>query len=362
MFSFILIFTLQFSTFAQSLWVNDAANEQWQETRDLSRYLFPDNTFPEHRGPRTDAALIITDNKVIYESYGRGYNKNKKHIGWSVSKTFLNAITGYYVNKGLLKTDDSVCKFIKPVNPEHCKIKIENLLNWTSGLEWRETYEKTKNPKTSSVMAMLYGIGRQDIGPFLTSHKLAHTPGTHWKYSSGDTNYLSYILMKVAKDNGFKEFFSALDIDSYVIEKGQKGVPMFSSHLYLSARNLAKFGELYLKNGTFKGQQILPENWISSTTQICPQFYDVPQDQSPGYTPGAHIWVNRTNEKVINGVAWTEAPDDTIAAQGHWGQMLFVIPSLKTIIVRYGDHREKTDFNTNTFLKHALTLVKRVRQ
>ena len=116
---------------------------------------------------------------------------------------------------------------------------------------------------------------------------------------------------------------------------------MGSSYLYLSARDLAKWAFLYLNDGTWDGQRILPQGWVEYTTTMAPAYYTTEIDESLlEDNPGAQLYVNRGDPTRGISAPWPEAPADLFGGLGHWGKSVFVIPSLDLIVVRLGDDRE----------------------
>ncbi len=265
-------------------------------------------------------------------------------------------MVGISVKAGLLKLDDPGYYHYEPLaqSESHKKITVRHLLNMSSGLSAEEGYES--GPLKSSVIAMLYTRGRKDMGKFCSDLPLRSEPGTHVYYSSCDTNILSAILKNIYPENEYKELpfqklFAPLGITQATFERDGSGTFVGSSYLYLTARDLAKIGYLYLNDGVWNGTRILPEDWVTFTRTPAPGYKTTPYSDDldeDNYT--AHWYANTgVPERGIH-EPWPDAPKDTYAALGHWGQMMFVIPSLDMVIVRFGDDREKA-FIKNEFLK-----------
>ncbi|MDF3819483.1 serine hydrolase [Leptospira sp. 96542] len=307
-------------------------------------------------GRRTDALVIIRNGKLIYENYARNFTKDKLHLTWSVSKSILQAMYGITVKNGLVKLDDPGYYHYEPLSRDeaHKKITIRHLLGMSSGLSAEEGYES--GPLKSSVIAMLYTRGRKDMGEFCSSLPTRAEPGTQVYYSSCDTNILSALLKKIYPkeeyDNlPFQKIFEPLGIKRAVFEKDGSGTFVGSSYLYLTARDLAKIGYLYLNDGVWNGERMLPEGWVNFTRTPAPGYITTPFAEDlaeDNYT--SHWYANTGVPNRGIPEPWPDAPRDTFAALGHWGQMLYVIPSLDLIIVRFGDDREKA-FIKNEFLK-----------
>lgn len=304
----------------------------------------------DRKGIRTEGLVVIKDGYLVQEHYARGYSKDRRHLSWSVSKSFVNAAFGRAIQKGLVKLEDkasSLCTSLQGGGKD--KITIRNLLQMSSGLAWMEGYEAS--PLKSSVLAMLYTSGRQDMGHFAARVPMAYQPGTFWYYSSGTSNLLMALLRDILKgekaleDFLWKEVFDKIGMRDVTWERDGRGVFVGSSYLYARPRDLARFGYLYLNDGRWDGQRLFPEGWVKFTTSTAPA--------DPKGEYGAHWWLNAGRSKPKIQRRWPDVPADAFSAQGHWGQYIYVLPSQDLVVVRTGDDRDKT-FQSNTLLKLIL--------
>lgn len=312
----------------------------------LAAYVFARNGDDlDRKGQRTNALVIVKDGKLVFERYARGYGPDTSILTWSVSKSIAGTLVGRAMMEGHLDVNDPVARHYPPADRDGVRsIRIVDLLQMSSGLDWNETYETS--PVFSSVMAMLYTRGRGDMAAFVASHDLAHPPGTHWSYSSGDTLLLMGALRGAVGEVAWPEYpwtalFDEIGMRSAVWERDGVGTIVGSSYLYASARDLAKWAFLYLNDGVWAGKRLLPEGWVAFTLTMAPAYYDT--ELTPGTlddNPGAQVYLNHGDPK--RGVAkpWPMAPDDLFAAQGHWGKVIVAIPSLDLIVVRLGDDRQ----------------------
>ena len=311
---------------------------------------------------KTDSALIIYKGFIIYEKYANGYDVNRRHAAWSMSKSILNTLTGIAINKKKLQLNHSICLYFKEKaqDPNFCKITVNSLLNWTSGIHWKEDYEKSETPSASSVIQVLYGDGRANMAKFVMNHKLEAPPDTFWRYSSGDSLLLSALLKKVfSPDDNFlwTEIFDVLGMHSPVFEKDGTGVIVASSYLYSTPRDLAKWAYLYLKNGEWEDKQLFQKNWIASSLQVPQAFKNKTVDRDEGDVGGASFWLNKAVPEQNIAQPWPSAPADTFATEGHWGQNIFIIPSWDAIVLRFGNDR-KESMDKNEFLKRVGAFLK----
>jgi CubicO group peptidase (beta-lactamase class C family) len=318
----------------------------------------------ERKGIRTDGVLIIHRGRVVYERYARGWDASKRHLSWSVSKSFTNALTGIAVKREALKLEDSICKHVRlegGTSAPACAITVQNLLEFASGLDWLETYEGKGN-QASSVLAMLYGEGRKDMVRFIASHPLRDTPGTAWSYSSGDTTLLAGVLdaalkPSVGKDWPWVLLFDVLGMRSAVWERDAKGVVVGSSYLYATPRDLAKLGYLFLNDGCWENEQLFPPNWVADSTNVSEAIRLKSYDRGPDDVQGRQWWLNRRIPEVQETLPFPSVPEGMYAARGHWGQSVSVIPSHELIVVRTADDRQGGAFSLDAFLKLAMGVV-----
>lgn len=317
----------------------------------LEAYAFPARDDESRKGVRTDALLVIRDGQVIYERYAGPTQATTPHLAWSVSKSLMATTLGVAYGKGLFKLDDPVASYYPPM-AAHPDIKIGHLLNWASGLDWQEGYEYA--PVKSSVVAMLYTRGRADMAAFTVGFAQVAAPGTRFLYSSGDANLLAAALRGMVGEQAYADYpwtalFEPLGITSAVWERDAAGTFVGSSYAYLTARDMARVGLLMARDGRWGEQQLLPKAWVAFNRTPFANYQPTKETEGDAI-PGGQWWLNVP----IAGTAkpWPDAPDDTFAALGHWGQALYVLPTQKLVIVRYADDRDKS-YSHDQLLKLA---------
>jgi len=327
---------------------------------ELEAYAFPEqsqNDIEERLGVRTDGLLIVQGGEVVYERYANGYGADTPHLLWSATKTFTNVLIGLAVSDGRLAIEDSICDYVSVPHPEHCDIRVVDLLEFSSGLDWRETYEGDP-PTTSTVIAMLYGAGRDDMAAYVAGTPRRTEPGGTWQYSSGDTNLLAAVVQAAMEPTHGADFawtmlFEPLGMESVVWERDAAGTMIGSSYGYATPRDLARFGEFLLN----EGEGMLPEGWVHDSVQVAPSIRASTVDRDPFDTNGRQIWVNLpVPEQGEVGPPLPSAPLDTYSARGHWKQGLFVIPSEDLVIVRTGDDRDGS-FSWDELLRLSLAVA-----
>ncbi len=340
------------------------------------RFLFAQNSIaptslnPSRRqGKRTDGAIVIVNGRTVFEQYARGYNKDKKHIMWSTSKTVMALLYGVALKEHRVNLSDSICKYVTAIQPGQCGITVGDLLQWSSGLKWNEIYEKG-NILASSVIAMLYGVGHRDMAAYVLSHPLEPgiKPGTSWRYSSGDSLLAANILQKVYAGQNIRsvfrqKLFAPLGMKHWIWESDLSGTIGGAFYFYSSARDLARLGQIFLDHGKINGKRLVDPHFIDFMETIPPAFtMRRPADPHIHDVSGATLWINKPaigkESSALNVPApWPFAPPDTVATIGHWGQYLVVIPSLHLIAVRIGDTRDDS-FPIGNYIKQTVRLVR----
>ncbi|WP_323167831.1 serine hydrolase [Pseudomonas atacamensis] len=319
----------------------------------LENYAFAPRNDATRDGIRTDALLIIHDGQIIYQRYAAPTTAQTPHLTWSISKSLLAAVLGVAYGEGRFKLDDPALKFY-PALEKHPAITLGHLLNWASGLDWQEDYEYA--PLKSSVVAMLYTRGHRDMAAFAAAHDSYAPAGQAFRYSSGDSNLLAAALKTMVGPARYADYpwtalFEPLGIRHAVWESDASGTFVASSYAYLTARDLARVGLLMARGGRWSDRQLLPEDWLAFNLKPF-AGYRAQQDEA---VPGGHWWLNRPVDGAPS--PWPDAPPDTFAALGHWGQALYVMPSEKLVIVRYADDRDGS-YQHNELLKRVLQAVR----
>lgn len=315
----------------------------------------------ERLGLRTESLLLIKNGTIVYERYARGFDETKRHLSWSVAKSFSSALVGIAVKEGSLGLADSICTHL----PEYegtpqCAITVKDAITFGTGLGWQEEYEHG-DYQVSSVISMLFGSGHQDQLKHILTHKLVAEPGKRWNYSTGDAALASALAKRaLSKQHGQDAFWKVLldpiGMNRAVFEEDVKGSPLGGSHVFATPRDFAKFGYLYLNDGCWNGQRILPEGWVASSTAPSDVFvgYAAETEKEPS---GYMWWLNRAVPEKNNPLPWADVPGDAYAAIGHWGQFIIVVPSEDIVVVRTGDDRED-GVDVNELAKLSLAVAR----
>ena len=238
---------------------------QWGDSAEIARLEPLAKAFVDDKAYNGTpfAFVVLHKGKLVAERYGKGITPETKLLSWSMGKSFTSAIAGVMVG-------DSLVSLHAPMDipqwqaDERKNITLNNLLQMQSGLQWNEDYGNR-----SDVNLMLHR--EEDMGLFALNKPLEHAPGTYWYYSSGTTNIvMRYLRSRFDSDQAFltylrERLFGPLHIANPYFEHDMSGTPVGSSYLYVTARDFARFGQMYLDDGCANGQRILPEGWVEYT-------------------------------------------------------------------------------------------------
>lgn len=290
----------------------------------------------------TLAVVALYDGQVVGERYAEGYNIHSPIMGWSMTKSLTNGLVGVLVKEGKLRLDAPA-----PVNEwqsdERKNITLNHLMHASSGLEWDESYfgpGDFHNMFTHS----------DDKGGYAASRKLKYPIGEHFEYSSGTTNIISGIIRQTVGDENYplyayKNLFHRIGMFNTLIESDASGTFVGSSYGFASARDWARFGLLFLQDGMWNGERILPEGWVS--------YSSTPASAAPIGEYGAQFWLNAGEKGNPLNSYHPGIPNDEYGAEGFEQQSIFIIPSQKLVLVRLGVSHHGFDIEglTNKIIK-----------
>jgi CubicO group peptidase (beta-lactamase class C family) len=266
-----------------------------------------DGTFPN-----VHSVLIIKDGKLVFEEYFYEYNKTKLHELRSATKSFVSALTGIAIDKGLIKSkDETVLSYFtdytfKNLNEDKRVISIKNLLTNQSGLDCDISNPKSEGNETEM-------SNSTDWVQYTLDLPMVDVPGGKGMYCSGNPIILGRIIEKATKitlpEFAKQTLFKDIGIKNFVWNfKPDLSSSETFCQLYLSPRDMGKLGLLYLNQGAWNGKQVISKDWVkeSLTKQT------VVQGVNYGY-----LWWLKYLE--INGTRFNGK-----AAQGNGGQKIYI--------------------------------------
>ena len=288
---------------------------------------------------RSTGLVIIQDGRILAERYGPGFGPDVSNRTWSVAKSMAGTLTGIAVRQGLLRAPDPapVPEWQAAGDPRKA-ITLDNLLRMASGL-----HSDTAGNRTDALYT-----GATTVTGETTHWPIEAAPGSRFRYANNDTLLAVRSLRAALNDDqrylAFPrtELFDRIGMRHTVAETDWAGNFILSSQVWSTARDLARLGMLWLNDGVWAGERILPEGWVKyMTTPSGPQ-----PATGPGY--GATLWLFGPEQGL---------PEGSYAAQGNRGQYIMVVPSKRLVIVRRGEDPAGAPFDIAKFSADVISAL-----
>lgn len=276
--------------------------------------------------PNTHSVLISKKGKIVYENYFDGYNANIPHDMRSASKSISSAIVGIAKDKSLFTSvEQSIFDFLPEKYQTHkdslkTEIDIQSLLTMSSGLD-ADDYTRERK---SSASENNYQPTR-DWTETVLKAPMINKPNTEANYGSANPYLLGIAMDSVISEPlelfMDKYLFQKLEISNYIVQTDLNGNPYFGGGMYLTPKDMLKFGELYLNKGKWKSKRVLSKKWVKNSFKNYRNLENVPDKNGYGY-----LWWHNTYQAKGKNI-------ESIEARGAGGQYIFVVPCLKTVVV-----------------------------
>ena len=280
---------------------------------------------------RTAGLVIIQDGKLRLEKYGLGFDAQGQWTSFSVAKSFTSTLVGAAINDGFIfSIEDKVSDYIPGLKGSaYDDVSIQQLLTMTSGVRWNEDYED----KNSDVA--LFNEHEAEPGLDATVSYMRALPreapaGEKWAYKTGETNLIG-VLVSSATGKTLSEYLSEKIWTPFGMEQngswllGATGHEISGCCIQASTRDFARFGLFMLGGAQIDGKPVLPEDWIAAATTR----------QADIGRPGKGY-----------GYQWWTDDDGSFAAQGIFGQGIFIDPKRKLVIASNSNWTRATDYDT----------------
>ena len=277
---------------------------------------------------RTAGLVIIQDGKIRLEKYGLGFSGDGRWTSFSVAKSLTSTLVGAAIKDGYIKSiDDKVSDYIPDLKGSvYDDVTIKQLLTMTSGVKWNEDYA---DPKSD---VALFNAHKAEPGvdvtvSYMRKLKREVPPGTKWVYKTGETNLIGVLVSSAAKKN-LSDYLSEKVWRSFGMEQdaswllGSTGHEISGCCLQASTRDFARFGLFILGGGMAEGKSVLPDGWIAAATT---------KQADTNQVKGGY------------GYQWWTVNDGSYAAQGIFGQGIFIDPKRKLIIASNSNWPQATD-------------------
>jgi CubicO group peptidase (beta-lactamase class C family) len=280
---------------------------------------------PQH----TRGIVVVHGGRIVAERYAPGWGPYTPQISWSMGKSIAATLIGVLVQEGALRVADPAPleEWRGPRDPRR-NITIADLLRMSSGLDFDNL---GLNPGTSYIAANEHFrpyFDAVDVSAHAVHQPPRFPPGEVWRYRNSDPLALMAIARRTVEARGedFLSFpqrrlFDRIGARSFVLETDAWGNFIITGFDFGGTRDWARLGLLYLRDGVWEGERILPADWAEFVSA------PAPGDPSRGY--GGLFWLNR-------GGALARLPEDAYWMAGYMGQTTMIIPSRDLVVVRQG--------------------------
>ncbi len=283
------------------------------------------------KGQRTAGLVILHNGQIIMEKYGLDFNAQGKWTSFSVAKSFTSTLVGVAVKDGYIKSlDDKVTAYIPDLKGSaYDEVSVRQLLTMTSGVKWNEDYQ---DPKSDVARFNDHKAekGMDVTVSYMRTLSREAPAGTKWAYKTGETNLIGVLVSKATGKN-ISQYLSEKIWAPFGMEQdaswllGATGHEISGCCVQASTRDYARFGQFMLMGAQVNGQAVLPENWIEEAT-----------------TKQADIGVAGKGY----GYQWWTYDDGSYAAQGIFGQGIFIDPKRNLVIASNSNWPKATDPDT----------------
>lgn len=308
-------------------WETVTPESQGIRSEDLTRMI----EHIESNNLAIQSIIIYKDGTIPFEKYFDPYNKSVSHNLKSTSKGVISALVGIALREGYIESlDESVLSFFPEYelsDTEKSKITIRDLLTMSSGLKWNE----------NDLNSMYTFFVSKRIVPRVLNLFVMTEPGSTFNYNTGLTHLLSAIISR-ASGMSTLEFaeeylLGPLDIHNVQWEQDRDGVYIGGSELFMTPRAMTKFGVMYLQNGVYSGQQVVPVEWVRESTAM----------QIEGSFHGAQVQYGYLWWLDIGNRLFTYLDGDNVfLAMGVHGQRILVHKELDMVVVITADQEDES--------------------
>jgi CubicO group peptidase (beta-lactamase class C family) len=273
----------------------------------------------------TVALFVVADGAVVFERYWLTGGPDTHWTSWSVGKSFVSALVGIALEEGFIDSiEEPITDYVSALTASaYDGVRIKDVLQMSSGARWDEDYSDPE----SDIMRFSYMFGTGgSFDDFTATLVREHEPGTHNRYNSMDTQALGMLLVAATGQSlsayAEKKLWAPLgmETDAYWITDDE-GTELAAGGLQVVARDYAKFGQIYLERGNWRGRQIIPEAWV----------HDSVTPDAPHVMPGLH-----PEYPIGYGYQWwiPEGDQGEFSAIGVYNQFIYVNPAKRLVIVK----------------------------
>ena len=295
----------------------------------------------------TQSFLVLHKGQIVAERYAPGVTKDTQLENWSMGKSLTATLFALLVKDGTYKIDEPApVPLWRAAGDPRGAITNRHLLQMSAGLKFVGNQEPGGSP-TNTVLDHYYiYTGGIDAFEFSITRPLEAPPGTIGRYRNCDPLTIGYLVKRAVQARGEeyltfpqRRLFDKIGIRRQVLETDPYGNFLLTGYDYGTARNWARLGLLYLRDGVWNGERLLPEGWTKFVSTHAPAW------KQPEY--GGFFW--------LNGIKNWNLPPETYLAAGAGGQNTWIVPGHDLVIVRMGHMRGQGAARRGT--NEALSLV-----
>jgi CubicO group peptidase (beta-lactamase class C family) len=279
----------------------------------------------------TAAMVVVHKGQIVGERYMPGVTRDTQLESWSMGKSLTATLVGLVVKAGAFGLDDPapIAEWRRPGDPRGA-IRVRDVMRMSSGLSFTGQDDRWMDPHTQYHDHFFIYAGAVDAFKYAISSPVEYAPGTVGRYRNSDPMTLGFLVRQAVEQRGEeyltypqRALFDRIGIRRQVLEPDPWGNFLLSGYDYGTARNWARLGLLYLQDGMWNGQRLLPEGWATFVRTPAPAW------RRPEY--GGQFWVN--------GAGQWHLPKDAYFMSGAGGQHTFIVPSHDLVVVRMGHQR-----------------------
>ena len=283
-----------------------------------------------------DSLIIVRNGFLVAEEYFNGYHREKIHTQQSVSKSFTSALIGIALDRGIIKSaDQKILDFFPDMKDiEHMddlkrSLTLKDLLTMRSGTDYHERGPGSPHYRLNSLPR---GWDR-----FYLNRPMVRKPGTHFLYDSGGVILMSAILKNLtgrhADVYADETLFPSLGINKSSWFRNDDSHPHTGGGLSIRPVDMARFGLLYLRNGQWRGKQVVSAEWVRRSFTMHVRFKNTPDPYDVGY---GYLWW------IMKEAPGSKTGEYIYAAKGFMGQYIFLIPEYDMVVVFTGSSRSRS--------------------
>jgi CubicO group peptidase (beta-lactamase class C family) len=279
----------------------------------------------------TAAMVVVHKGQIVGERYMPGITKDTQLESWSMGKSLTATLVGLAIKDGAFTLDDPapVPDWRRPGDPRGA-IRVRDVMRMSSGLSFTGQDDRWMDPAWQYHDHFFIYAGAVNAFKYATESPVEFAPNTVGRYRNSDPMTLGFLVRQHVEKRGEnylthpqRALFDKIGIRRQVLEPDPWGNFLLSGYDYGTARNWARLGLLYLRDGVWNGQRLLPEGFTKFVSTPAPAW------RRPEY--GGQFW--------INGVGNWNLPRDAYFMSGAGGQHTFIVPSHDLVIVRMGHQR-----------------------